>query len=85
MTCNANHDTNPKMNVTNVRYPMNEPSYHNTSHETYLHAHQPNYYLNFHVTLYFVKYNNSIPFSKQWLLQLNQSLFDCYNIQSHSM
>ena len=35
--------------------------------------------------LHFVIHNNSIPFSKQWFLQTNQRLFDCCNIQSHSL
>ena len=58
------HNTNPKTKW----------NYCETSRETYLCACQPNYYSSLHVALYFVKYNNSIPFSKEWLLQANQSI-----------
>ena len=53
--------------------------------ETYLHTHQPNYYSSLHVTLYFVKHNNSIPFSKEQLHQANKSFVDCCidSIQLH--
>ena len=33
----------------------------------------------FSVTIYFVKYNNSIPFSKEQLLQASKSFVDCCN------
>ena len=52
---------------------------HETSLETCLHTHQPNYYSNLHVTLYFVKYNNSIPFFEEQSCQVNKLLMVCYN------
>ena len=39
------------------------------SHETYLHACQPNYYSNLHVTLYFAEQS----------CQANKVLIDCWN------
>ena len=45
-----------------------------------LHACQPSYYSNFLVTLYFVKYNNSIPFFKGQSHQVNKVLIDCLNV-----
>ena len=43
------------------------------------HACQPNYNSNLHVMLYFVKYNNSIPFFKEQSCQANKVLIDCCN------
>ena len=39
----------------------------------------------FHVMLYFIKYNNSIPFIKELLFQANRILIDLKQIQSHSV
>ena len=64
-------------NVNPNTKPKNECNSHEMSHEMYLHAHQPNYYENLHVTLYFVKYNNSIPFCKEKSCQVNRVLIDC--------
>ena len=69
MIQNANPKMNPKCKLDCPK----------TFQVTYWHAHQPNYYLNLHVTLYFVKYNNSIPFSKEQLCQANKSFVDCCN------
>ena len=46
---------------------------------TYLCTHGPDYYLSLHVTLYLVKYNNSIPFSKEQLHAVNKSFVDCWS------
>ena len=48
-----------------------------TSHETYLHACQPNYYSSLHEMIYFVKYNNSIPFNKVKSHQVIKSFINC--------
>ena len=56
--------------------PKNEHDCHETSQATCLHACQPNYYSNLHVTLYFVKYNDSIPFFKEQSCQVNKLVVD---------
>ena len=67
MIQNKNPNTNPK----------NKHDYHDTSQATCLATHQPNYYSNLHVMLYFVEYNNVIPFCKQQSCQANKVLIDC--------
>ena len=61
-------DVNPTMNPTSK---LDCPKMFQV---TYLHACQPSYYSNVSITLYFVKYNNSIPFSKEQLCQVNKVL-----------
>ena len=63
--------------TTHNRNPKTEHNYHEMSHETYLHAHQTNFYSSLHVMLYFDKYNNSIPFIKEQFLQVNKRFVDC--------
>ena len=57
---------NPNMN------PKNECDCCEMSLETYLYAHQPNYYSFLHVMLYYVKYNNSIPFFEEQSCEVNK-------------
>ena len=68
-----NHNVNPKMN------PKCKLNCLKMLQVTHMNAHQPNYYSSLHVALYFVKYNNSIPFSKEQLCQVNKSFVDCCN------
>ena len=63
--------------MTHNRNPKIECDCCEMSQVTQLHAHQPNDYSSLHVTLYFVKYNDSIPFNKEQLHQANKSFVDC--------
>ena len=66
------------------RNPKSEPDVCETLWVTCLHAHQPSYYSNFCVTLYFVKYINSIPFYEEQSCQASKSLIDSLqSIHSH--
>ena len=59
--------------------PKSKPNCYEMLQVTCLHAHRPNYYSNLLVTLYFVKYDNSIPFCKEQSYQVNKLLIDCCN------
>ena len=70
-----NHIMIQNMNP-NVK-PKSECDSHEISQVTCLHTCQPNDYSNLHVTLYFLKYNNSIPFFEEQSCQANILLIDC--------
>ena len=61
------NNVNPEANVTVMRCPVR-------------HIFMPVNQIiikNLHVTLYFIKYNNSIPFCKEKSCQANKVLIDC--------